>query len=104
MTCKLLRHCGPLDDRFLPIRTFDTPEIHDEEGRIVGSRSRQIGYERKLPDAWTIKAPFGDVSKLYGTIFKYDGLNGTMSVGGELYLPVLLSRGTLSRRPPTSSS
>lgn len=95
MACKLLRHCEALDHRFLPVRIFDVSEIHDEEGRNVGSRGRQIVYERKLADAWTIQAPFGDASKLYGTILKYEGANGTMSVRGELYRPILL----LSRNP-----
>ena len=44
MCCKLLRHAGALDDHLLPILTFATPEeVHDEQGRVIGSKKRQIG-------------------------------------------------------------
>lgn len=122
MCCKLLRHVGALDDHLLPIRLLTGPgeEIRDDEGRLVGSKKRQIGYkvsiahrgkirrivddilrmQKKLSDEWTIKAPFGSTSQLYGTLLKFDGPKGQKTIRGELYRPlILLSRNPLSKTP-----
>lgn len=48
MACKLLRRFEALDEHLLPIRMLTGPgveEVKDENGKTVGSKKRQIGYE-----------------------------------------------------------
>lgn len=102
IACKALYQLGALDDHFLPIRTFAEPEAKDSEGRALGSSKRQITYEKKYADEWTIAEPFGEGSSpLYATVLNFPGPNGTMKVGLETFRPLLLlSRNPLTQTPP----
>ncbi|KAI5479849.1 endoribonuclease Dicer [Pseudohyphozyma bogoriensis] len=102
VACRLLHDYKALDEHFLPVRIFGAEdEPQDEEGRTIGSRKRQIGYERKLADEWSIKTPFGETSLLYPTVMRYRGRSdGKMELQGEIYSPfVLLSRNPLPKPP-----
>lgn len=51
MACKLLRRFEALDEHLLPIRMLTGPgaeDVKDENGKTVGSKKRQIGYEVRL--------------------------------------------------------
>ncbi|KAL8293622.1 hypothetical protein RQP46_000323 [Phenoliferia psychrophenolica] len=102
--CKLLRHVGALDEHLLPILTFPPPEeVRDEQGKVIGSKKRQLGYEKKLADDWTVQVPFAPEgeSDLWGMLLAYDGEGGTLNNHGDIYQPiVLLSRNLLPSVPP----
>ena len=98
--CKILRNIGALDEHLLPMHTFVDEEPKDEQGRTIGSRKRQIGYEKKRADAWTPEGPFSEQTTLYGTLLHYDGPGGAMTFDGDLYRPlVLLTRARLPDTP-----
>ncbi|ORY81751.1 hypothetical protein BCR35DRAFT_303884 [Leucosporidium creatinivorum] len=99
VACKVLRNIGALDDHLLPLHLFAEEEAKDEEGRTIGSRKRQIGYEKKRADAWTPEGPFAEQTTLYGTLLHYDGPGGTMTFEKELYRPLMLL--TRARLPAT---
>ncbi|KAM0752756.1 hypothetical protein T439DRAFT_354244 [Meredithblackwellia eburnea MCA 4105] len=104
LACKLLRHVGALDEHLLPIRTFKVAEeVHDEEGRVIGSRKRQLGYEKKLADAWTITSRLGSETELHATLLSFPGPGGTLLLRGDVYQPfVLLTRSPIPSVPVIS--
>lgn len=99
VACKVLRNIGALDDHLLPLHLFAKEDAKDEDGRTIGSRKRQIGYEKKRADAWTPEGPFAERTTLYGTLLHFDGPGGTMTFEKELYRPLMLL--TRARLPAT---
>ncbi|GAA6001448.1 uncharacterized protein JCM10292_006259 [Rhodotorula paludigena] len=100
--CKVLRAVDCLDEHFLPPRTLPPDEIVDVvTGAAIGSKKRQIEYERKVPDCFVPTNPFDCETTCFATLLHYSGDKGETTFSGQLYRPiVLLTRNPLPNIPP----
>ncbi|BGP48542.1 Dicer-like protein 1 [Rhodotorula kratochvilovae] len=99
--CRVLRNVGCLDEHFLPPRYLPAEEVVDiVTGAVVGSKKRQVDYEKKLPEAFLPRTPCGEVTTLYASLVHYGGENGETTHDGQRHRPlVLFTRNPLPEVP-----
>ncbi|GAA5903989.1 hypothetical protein JCM6882_003794 [Rhodosporidiobolus microsporus] len=100
-TAKLLHDIGVLDEHSLPLRSFPPQELVDASGNPVGSKKHQVEYEKAIPKVWQPLSPCGsETVTWFASLIHYGGLDGSTTVKGQLYRPmVLLTRNPLPPVP-----
>ncbi|GAA5984285.1 hypothetical protein JCM10908_006124 [Rhodotorula pacifica] len=89
--CRVLRNVGSLDEHLLPLRTLPPEEVVEEGAtEPVGSKKRQVEYERKLADVFVPRSPCAEETTYFVTALHFGGAGGAVEHEKQLYRPLFL--------------